>query len=223
MLLEGLNEKEKVLLLSSDYPSLNMPFESRGFAIEYLELTTDLEEQLYDVIKTKGITVLAVSLVQWLNGIKIDLSFLERLKKDFPNVMILADGTQFLGTETFDFENSGIDVLGSSAYKWLLSGYGNGLILVKEEIKARFSLRAKGYGSSRNAIGEEQHRSFCKHLEPGHLDGFGHGKLRIFTQFFDRGRDGCYFQKTSATICTCKRGINRTRPFRRRCGTTKDA
>ena len=185
LLLEGLDQKEKVLLVSNDYPSLNMPFESRGFTIEYLALTAHLEAQIYDAIKTKGITVLAISLVQWLNGVKIDLSFLDQLKQDFPNLMILADGTQFLGTQNYDFENSGIDVMGSSAYKWLLSGYGNGLLLVKEGIKSRFSMRAKGYGSSRNAIGEEQYRSFCKHLEPGHLDALAMGSLEFSLNFLE--------------------------------------
>ncbi len=183
LLLEGLDEREKVLLVSDDYPSLNLPFVSRGFAIEYMELVVDLEERIYDAVKNKGITVLAISIVQWLNGFKIDLAFLERLKKDFPDVMILADGTQFLGTQAFDFENSGIDIMGSSAYKWLLSGYGNGLLLVKEGIKARFDLQAKGYGSARNSIEKEQHRTFCKHLEPGHLDALAMGSLGFSLNF----------------------------------------
>lgn len=185
LLLEGLDGKEKVLLVSSDYPSLNLPFQSRRFAIEYAELTANLEDRLYEAIKNKGITVLAVSAVQWLNGVMIDLSFLEQVKKDFPDVLILVDGTQFLGTQTFDFENSGIDVMGSSGYKWLLSGYGNGLLLIKEDIKTRFDLHAKGYGSGRNTIEDKDHRAFCKHLEPGHLDALAMGSLEFSLSFLE--------------------------------------
>ena len=185
MLLEGLDKKEKVLLLNSDYPSLNLPFESRGFPISYLEQTTDFEERIYETIKNKGISVLAISAVQWLNGLMIDLSFLKQLKKDFPDVMILVDGTQFLGTQAFDFEASGIDVLGSSAYKWLLSGYGNGLLMVREGIKSRFKLQTKGYGSARNTVEQAEHRSFCKHLEPGHLDALAMGSLEFSLKFLD--------------------------------------
>lgn len=185
MLLEGLDKKESVLLLSSDYPSLNLPFQSRGFPVSYLEPTTDLEERIYTTIKNKGATVLAISIVQWLNGLLIDLSFLKQLKKDFPELMILVDGTQFLGTQAFDFEDSGIDVLGSSAYKWLLSGYGNGLLMVKEGIKPRFSLQTKGYGSARNTVEEAQHRSFCKHLEPGHLDALAMGSMEFSLNFLN--------------------------------------
>lgn len=183
LLLEGLDPKEKVLLVAGDYPSLNLPFENRGFALDYVDLVPDLEEQIYEAIKTKKITVLALSIVQWLNGIVIDLSFIKKLKKDFPDVMILADGTQFLGTQAFDFESSGIDILGASAYKWLLSGYGNGLVLVKEAIKERFSLASKGYGSGRNIPKNEHYRTFCKHLEPGHLDSLAMGSLEFSLNF----------------------------------------
>ena len=178
-LLEGLGKKEKVLLLNNDYPSLNWPFENRGFDISYVDITFNLEEQIYNNIKEKGITVLALSVVQWLNGVKIDLVFLERLKKEFPELLIIADGTQYLGTSNFNFSSSAIDVIGASAYKWLLSGYGNGLLLIKEEIKKRFNLLTDGYGSGRNIKEYRHKRTFCKHLEPGHLDPFNFGSLQF--------------------------------------------
>ncbi len=185
-LLEGLNKKEKVLLLKGDYPSLNWPFESRSFDITHLSITKNLEEHIYDTIKTKGITVLALSVVQWLNGIMIDLSFLKKFKADFKDLLIISDGTQFLGTRSFDFSSSGIDVIGASAYKWLLSGYGNGLVLIKEQAKERFSLTTKGYGSGRNAIEFDHKRTFCKHLEPGHLDSLSFGSLQFSLEFLQK-------------------------------------
>jgi len=151
-LVEGLNRREKVLLVEGDYPSLNWPFESRGFNIAYVPVSENFEEEIFSAIKTKGITVLALSVVQWLNGIMIDLSFLKKLKAEFKDLLIISDGTQFLGTQEFNFFESGVDIIGASAYKWLLSGFGNGLILVKDEIKERFSLVAKGFGSGRNSI-----------------------------------------------------------------------
>ena len=185
-LLEGLSKKEKVLLLEGDYPSLNWPFESRGFDITHLLITENVEEHIYDTIKANGITVLAISVVQWLNGIMIDLSFLEKLKTDFKDLLIISDGTQFLGTRDFDFSSSGIDIIGASAYKWLLSGYGNGFILIKEQVKERFSLRTKGYGSGRNAIEFNHKRTFCKHLEPGHLDSLSFGSLQFSLEFLQK-------------------------------------
>ncbi len=186
LLLEGMGENEKVLLFKDDYPSLNWPFESRGFHTEYIEIGNTLEEDIYETVKNKGITVLALSVVQWLNGIKIDLNFLKGLKKDFPDLMIIADGTQFLGTEQFDFSESAIDIIGASAYKWLLSGYGCGLLLIKEAVKERFQLKAKGFGSGRNVIVNEHQRTFVKHLEPGHLDSLSFGSLQFSLEYLNQ-------------------------------------
>ncbi len=183
LLLEGLDKKEKVLVLDGDYPSLTWPFESRGFETSVVEITSNLEERIYEAIKANNSTVLALSIVQWLDGMRIDLSFLKQLKAEFPELLIIADGTQYLGTTNFDFSNSALDIIGASGYKWLLAGYGNGLLLTKEHAQQRFKLLAKGYGSGRNTIEYEQQRTFCKHLEPGHLDSLSFGSLRFSLEY----------------------------------------
>src|SRR5690606_27445773 len=109
-LLEGLDKKHNVLLLRGDYPSVNWPFESRGFAISYVDIDQNLEENILNQVKADNISVLALSLVQWVNGVKVDLNFLRQLKNEHPDLIIIADGTQFCGTAEFDFEISGIDL-----------------------------------------------------------------------------------------------------------------
>lgn len=183
LLLEGLDCPEKILLLKGDYPSLNWPFQSRDFSIEYVGIGEALEDRIYNTIKNKDITVFACSAVQWRNGFKIDLVFLKRLKTDFPELLIIMDATQFCGTEYFDFAVSGVDVLGSSGYKWLLAGYGNGFLMVKPEAQERFKLKSRGYGSGRNAKGQKDGRTFCKRLEPGHLDSLSFGSLKFSMRF----------------------------------------
>lgn len=183
VLLEGLSKDQTVLLLRDDYPSLNWPFETRGFRLYYLEIGADVETKIYERVKAGGIDVLAVSLVQWISGIKLDLAFLERLKEEFNNLLIIADGTQFCGTEPFDFHDSGIDVLGASAYKWLLAGYGNGFILVSEAAKKRFDLKAIGSNSVNRDLTKRDSIPFCKYLEPGHLDSLNFGSLGFSLNF----------------------------------------
>ncbi len=178
LLLEGLSTSEKVLLLKGDYPSLNWPFESRDLPIDYLQIGPELEQRIYDKIKSEEITVFACSAVQWLNGLKIDFGFIKKLKADFPNLMIIMDGTQFCGTEFFDFGASGVDIMGASGYKWLISGYGNAFLMVKSEVQHRFALKSSGFGSGRNAKHQKDGRPFCKKLEPGHLDSLSFGSLK---------------------------------------------
>ena len=200
LLLEGLDRSEKVLLLKGDYPSLNWPFENRNFSIEYLGIDENLEENIYNAVKEKNITVFACSTVQWLNGFKIDFDFLRKLKKEHPELLIIMDGTQFCGTEYFDFSASGVDILGSSGYKWLLSGYGNGFIMTKPTVQHRFNLKSKGYGSGRNAKNQKDGRTFCKHLEPGHLDSLSFGSLQFSMKYLMKiglGHIGTHNQKVS--------------------------
>lgn len=178
LLLEGLNTEHKVLLLEGDYPSVNWPFEQRGFTTSYVAINENLEKRIYEKIKSEDINILALSLVQWLNGIKIDLDFLKKLKLDFPNLLIIADGTQFCGTTDFNFEDSGIDVLGASAYKWLLSGNGNGFMLCKDVVADVFNLKAIGFNSVNGDLNGRDAMYFTKHLEPGHLDTLAFGSLK---------------------------------------------
>lgn len=185
LLLEGLPKDKKILLLQNDYPSLNWPFETRNFMREYVDIDERMEENIYEKVKSGNIDVLALSLVQWVNGVRIDFDFLKDLKNDFPNLLVIADGTQYCGMEPFHFETSGIDILGASAYKWLLAGYGNGFFLVKDGVKDRFDLKGIGNGSVDNDASKRNSISFCKFLEPGHLDSFNFGSLEFALDFLD--------------------------------------
>ena len=98
----------------------------------------------------------------------MDLNFFKQLKKTHPGLLIIADGTQFCGTKDFNFQNSGIDVLISSGYKWLFSGYGNGFVLIKNNFVEGFLNDI----SKKNA--EE---SFSLAFEPGNIDTLSFGSL----------------------------------------------
>jgi len=119
---------------------------------------------------------IGLSLVQYSNGIKIDFDFLKQLKVNYPEMLIIADGTQFCGTGHFDFENSGLDALISSGYKWMLGGYGNGFVLLSEKAadqlymnEKRYALPTEGFLKDRNML--------SLYFEPGHLDTLNFGTL----------------------------------------------
>ncbi|MFH6604575.1 aminotransferase class V-fold PLP-dependent enzyme [Maribacter algicola] len=178
LLLEGLDRNNKVLLLENDYPSVNWPFENRHFSIAYAKIDAQLEEHIWEKLKDGNFSVLAISLVQWLTGIKIDLEFLKKVKSEFPEIIIIADGTQFCGAESFDFENSAIDILGASGYKWLLAGYGNGFMLFKDHVKDSFSVKSIGFNAANINKDMRDSIRFAKHFEPGHLDTLNFGSLK---------------------------------------------
>lgn len=186
MLLEGLDKTEKVLFLSNDYPSLAWPFERRGFSFSFAKIDENLERNILRKIEEDKISILAISIVQWLNGVKIDLGFLKKLKAQNPDLLIIADGTQFCGTAEFDFENSGIDVLGASCYKWLLSGYGNGFMLFKDIVQERSNLKTIGFNATNANKSKKDTVRFARRFEPGHLDTLNFGSLKFSLEFFEK-------------------------------------
>ncbi|MEC8831874.1 MAG: aminotransferase class V-fold PLP-dependent enzyme, partial [Bacteroidota bacterium] len=166
-------------------PTGTGPCETRHIQRDYGDADEHLEEHIHAKVTKRDIDVLALSLVQWVDGVRIDFDFLKDLKREFPDLMIVADGTQYCGTEPFDFEASGIDILGTSAYKWMLAGYGNGFFLVKDGAMEHFDLKGIGNGSVDNDASKRNSITFCKFLEPGHLDSFNFGSLEFAVDFLD--------------------------------------
>ena len=123
----------KILLLEDDYPSLLDAFKEYDFDILLAKQDHNIEDVIEFMLASNKIDVLALSVVQYTTGLLIDLKFLKQLKVKYPHLIIIGDGTQFLGAHTFDFKKSPFDVIATSGYKWLLAGFGNGVLIVSEE------------------------------------------------------------------------------------------
>lgn len=167
-ILDSLPSDSSFLCLEDDYFSVVMPIKSRGFQHHSLPITADVESDIYDYVSRHKPDVLALSSVQYLSGIKIDTAFFSRLKQDFPRLKIFVDATQYLGTEKFDFKQSGIDLLISSCYKWINAGFGNALVLISEELFQALSPKQVGSNSYVDKVNLTQ--SPMGFLEPGHYD-----------------------------------------------------
>jgi selenocysteine lyase/cysteine desulfurase len=177
-LLGGLPQYSKVLLLKTDYPSINWAVENRDFEVCYAGIDENLEQNIEEAITLHRPNVFAFSMVQYLSGIKINLEFLQRLKAYHPDLLLIGDGTQFLGTSGFSFAESGLDVLGASTYKWMLAGYGNGILMIKEEAQKKILLKTVGFNSADAMYSHRDTISFIKRFEPGHQDTLNFGSLQ---------------------------------------------
>ncbi|WP_042492280.1 aminotransferase class V-fold PLP-dependent enzyme [Aequorivita sublithincola] len=202
--LEGLPKGQKVLLLKDDYPSINWPVETRDFDVCYAEIDENLEKNIEAAVAKHKPDVFMFSIVQWLSGIKIDFEFLKGLKDKHPNLLLIADGTQYLGTENFSFADNAIDVLGASAYKWLTAGYGNGFIMVKESARERIFPKTIGFNSAEKFESLATETTFMKHFEPGHQDTLNYGSLEQAMLFQEKlGNDNIY-QKIASLSAKAK-------------------
>lgn len=182
--LEGLPDGQRFLLLQEDYPSVNYAIEARGHTCEYLVMDDELETKIVEHIKTNKPTVFAFSLVQYISGIKLSLEFIKELKSLFPDLLIVADGTQFCGTAALDFEASGFDVFMASGYKWMLSGYGNGFMFIKEAVSELLYAKARNRPAAKEPF--MQSKSFLAvYFEPGHMDTLNFGTLKQSILYFE--------------------------------------
>lgn len=175
-LLDLLLKETTFLLLDEDYPSLNYPIISRNFSYQRIPLNAQLEMNIREAVTQYKPDVLALSMIQYINGIKIDLNFIKELKHDFPQLLIIGDGTQYFGTEPFSFIESGFDAVGGSGYKWLLSGFGNGFLMLSDQF-IEFLQRVIGaIARPKEAMwaGKSMLQTF---FEPGHQDTLSHGTL----------------------------------------------
>lgn len=188
MVAEALPKPLKILLLESDYPSVNWAIENRDFELCFAKIDGDFEENIEAAVARHRPDVFAFSIVQYLTGVRMDFNFLKQLKAYHPNIILIGDGTQFLGTTDFNFSESPLDILAASNYKWMLSGYGNALLLIKESMQEMLSPRTIGFNSAEAAFSRRDEIQFMRRFEPGHLDTLNFGSLeQAILNFEDMG------------------------------------
>lgn len=197
-IIEGLGKNHRFLLLQEDYPTLSYAITSRNFDFLEVPINCDLEHNILQAIEKFTPTVFAFSMVQYISGLRMQSDFIKQLKILFPNLILIADGTQFLGTTAFSFENSGLDILIGSGYKWLLGGYGNGYIFLSDAVKDKLNeYRKQSVLPTAQFLSGRDHLSLG--LEPGHLDSLNFGTLNHGINYLnDLGLD--FIEKTNQEL-----------------------
>jgi selenocysteine lyase/cysteine desulfurase len=185
MIFDSLPKTMSVLSIQGDYPSLVLPIQSRGFKHLEVPLFMLSEAAIAEMIRDKQIDVLAVSMTQWINGFYLKTDFFQRLKIDFPNLIILVDGTQSMGTAPFYFDKSGIDIMITSAYKWLISGYGCGFMMFSERVWDFLDVRYRGNATEMTRQFTPFHNN-AQDFEPGHLDYLAFGSMSKAIAYLDK-------------------------------------
>ncbi|MBE5319468.1 aminotransferase class V-fold PLP-dependent enzyme [Pedobacter sp. MR2016-19] len=197
-LLSGLDKNHRFLLLEEEYPSVSYPLISMGFDYHSIPVDEKLEENIINAIEKFKPTILAFSMVQYISGFRMDEDFIRKLKKSYPDLLLVGDGTQFLGTTAFNFEKSGLDALIGSGYKWLLAGYGNGYALLSDQMKdAIYNKNKLAELPTAPFLKGKDHLSMC--FEPGHLDTLNFGTLNESLNYLGSfGFD--WIEKTTQTL-----------------------
>src|SRR5690606_22851390 len=81
-----------------------------------------------------------------------------------------------------DFDDSGLDVMIASTYKWLNAGYGNAFLLFAENAAAKISPKSSGFNSLQGKY-KAVEGNFIGKFEPGHQDTLNFGSLNVALKF----------------------------------------
>jgi cysteine desulfurase/selenocysteine lyase len=91
------------------------------------------EAYLLERLRDPRVRVLAVSLVQFSNGYKVDLARLSAATRA-SGAYLVVDAIQGVGQVPVDVGETPVDVLACGAQKWLLSPWGSGFVYIRREL-----------------------------------------------------------------------------------------
>lgn len=149
-----LERGDRVLLVEREYPSNVYPFmqlKKQGVEITFVspglsnaEFIANIEAAL-----TPTTRVMSLSVVDWLTGLKFDITAIGRLLKR-RGVAFLLDAAQGAGQVDIDVKAAGVDAMAFSCWKWLLGPLGSGGLYVADEFLKKLSIRVAGTSSVKN-------------------------------------------------------------------------
>ncbi|MEM6845538.1 MAG: aminotransferase class V-fold PLP-dependent enzyme [Bacteroidota bacterium] len=144
-----LHRYRRVLVVADDYPSLLLPWHLLGFEVHTVAALSDGRippEGIEKSIRQHGIEVLAVSHVQYSSGFQLPLAALSDIRQRH-QVKLLVDVTQSLGVIPIDLQQTPVDVLIGSGYKWLTAGLGNGILYIRQDLHETLKPKVLGFGA----------------------------------------------------------------------------
>ncbi len=143
--LDSLHKGSDILYIKDDYHSLVGATEEREFNLFSINIEERLEEKIYEALAQNHFDALVISMVQYTSGLKIDFDFLQTLREKYPQLLIIGDATQHIGTDFFNFSTAPFDAVVCSGYKWLLAGFGNGFIALSDKFIALTKLNKEDF------------------------------------------------------------------------------
>lgn len=125
---------EEVLTLESEFPSTTLPLLYDGLTLSGVRPRADGRFTLEDVAAalTPRTGAVAVSVVQFASGFRIDLAGLARLCRDRELTLCL-NAAQGLGQVPIDVRGLGASFLAATSHKWFMGGYGVGVLYVAKD------------------------------------------------------------------------------------------
>ncbi|MEW5740201.1 MAG: aminotransferase class V-fold PLP-dependent enzyme [Myxococcota bacterium] len=125
---------EEVLTLEAEFPSTTLPLLYDGLTLRGVRARPDGRFTVEDLeaALTPRTKALAVSVVQFASGFRVDLDGVSRLCRA-RGLTLCLNAAQGLGQAPVDVKRLGASFLAATSHKWLMAGYGVGVLYVAKE------------------------------------------------------------------------------------------
>jgi len=139
---------DNLVLPADEFPSNRLPWlalERLGVEVREVDIRATAEPEMALLEKIDGRTrVLAVSAVQWTDGLRLKLEILGRHCRQ-NDVLFFVDAIQQLGALQMDVQACGIDCLAADGHKWLLAPEGIAAFYCRDAWRDRLQLQQLGW------------------------------------------------------------------------------
>lgn len=177
---------DNVIMPVEEFPSVVYPFlnlTTRGVELRQVEKNAEgrtdiarIEAAMDD--RTRAV---AISHVEYMDGFRNDLYELGALCRS-RGVELFVDATQSLGAQPIDVEGSGVSAIVSHGYKWLMAGFGIGVVVFASDAVERTRVTYAGRLSVNSGFEETTYalnwRDGAARFQTGGLNAIGITGLR---------------------------------------------
>lgn len=176
---------DEIAFAADEYPTLCeawRPAVAAGAVLVPVDISvcaadeTEREDAILRALSSRT-RVLALSQVHWVKGTRIDLARVGRACRANGTILVV-DGVQALGATPVDLAY--VDVYSAATFKWLLSGFGFALLVMREWVRAQLSPAFRG---AVNALTAGPAQAF--QLQYAHPNYSGIYALDASLQFFE--------------------------------------
>jgi selenocysteine lyase/cysteine desulfurase len=167
----------EVLTLETEFPSTTVPLLYGDLVLRGVRPRADGSYPLADLERalTPETGAVAVSVVQYASGYRVDLEGLAALCRD-RGLALCLNAAQSLGQVPIDFSALGATFLAGTSHKWLMAGYGQGMLVIKKDWLESTPLPMAGWLSVQP---QEQFQPFVHAERDEDEDGFTAWGTRI--------------------------------------------
>jgi cysteine desulfurase/selenocysteine lyase len=145
-----LRRGDVVLVSDREFPANVYPWlrlRETGVEVELVPTTAagwPDEARILRRLEDPRVRALAVSLVQFSNGYRVDLAALSAATRR-TGAYLVVDAIQAVGQVPVDLRRTPVDVLACGGQKWLLSPWGSGFVYVRRELIPELSPAVTGW------------------------------------------------------------------------------